>query len=70
VVLLGNKADLPRVVSREEAETLAGAWRTPYFETSCVDGRGVKEFFLALSHEALQHARDHPPASKAITLDS
>lgn len=70
VILLGNKADLARVVSREEAETLARAWHTPYFETSCVDGRGVRDFFLALSGAALQHARDHPPASKAITLDS
>ena len=70
VVLLGNKADLERVVTSEEAEILARAWHIPYFETSCVDGRGVKEFFLALSAAALQHARAHPPASNAITLDS
>jgi small GTP-binding protein len=69
VILLGNKADLERVVTLEEAETLASAWHTPYFETSCVDGRGVTEFFMALSAAALRHAQAHPPASKAITLD-
>ncbi|OGF15643.1 MAG: hypothetical protein A2W00_01040 [Candidatus Eisenbacteria bacterium RBG_16_71_46] len=70
VILLGNKADLERVVASEEAETLARAWHIPYFETSCVDGRGVKEFFLSLSAAALEHARAHPPTSNAITLDS
>jgi small GTP-binding protein len=69
VILLGNKADLERVVTREEAETLANAWHTPYFETSCVDGRGVGEFFLSLSAAALQYAQAHPPASQAITVD-
>lgn len=70
VILLGNKADLERTVTREEAETLANAWHTPYFETSCVDGRGVGEFFMSLSAAALEHARAHPPVSQAITLDS
>ncbi|MER3468994.1 MAG: hypothetical protein C4314_03250 [Thermoflexus sp.] len=52
--LVGNKADLPREVSRLEAETLARAWGTPYFETSCLTGAGIPEFFRALARAALQ----------------
>ncbi len=54
VLLVGNKADLPREISRLEAESLARAWGTPYFETSCVTGVGVLEFFRALAAAALQ----------------
>ena len=52
--LVGNKADLPREISRLEAETLARAWGTSYFETSCLTGAGIPEFFRALARAALQ----------------
>ncbi len=54
MLLVGNKADLPREVSRFEAESLARAWGTPYFETSCVTGTGIPEFFRALAMAALR----------------
>ncbi|MFN3928044.1 MAG: Rab family GTPase [Thermoflexus sp.] len=53
LLLVGNKADLPREISRSEAESLARAWGTPYFETSCVTGLGIPEFFRALAQAAL-----------------
>ncbi|WP_376790927.1 Rab family GTPase [Thermoflexus sp.] len=54
LLLVGNKADLPREISRSEAESLARAWGTPYFETSCVTGTGIPEFFRALAAAALR----------------
>lgn len=54
ILLVGNKTDLPREVSRPEAESLARAWGMPYFETSCVTGAGIPEFFQALGRAALQ----------------
>ncbi len=54
LLLVGNKADLPREISRLEAESLARAWDLPYFETSCVTGAGVPEFFRALAMAALR----------------
>ncbi|WP_322802381.1 Rab family GTPase [Thermoflexus sp.] len=61
VLLVGNKADLPREISRWEAESLARAWGTPYFETSCVTGVGVLEFFQALAAAALKGASPAEP---------
>lgn len=57
VLLLGNKSDLPRAVNRAEAEALASAWRIPYFESSCLDGLGVGEFFQALALAAAERAQ-------------
>ena len=45
-VLVGTKSDLPRAVSREEAEERAGALRAQYWETSAVTDRpGVQALF-------------------------
>jgi len=60
LLLVGNKADLPREVSRREAEALAQAWGTPYVETSCVTGIGVAELFRTLAGAALQATRPEP----------
>jgi GTPase SAR1 family protein len=57
VLLLGNKSDLPRAVNRSEAEALASAWRIPYFESTCLDGLGVGEFFHALALAAAERAQ-------------
>jgi len=57
VLLLGNKSDLPRVVNRSEAEALASAWRIPYFEASCLNGAGVRDFFQALALAAADRAQ-------------
>lgn len=52
VVLAGNKNDLPRQVSPEEGRALAAEWQVPFFETSCLSGLGVKEFFQAVAQAA------------------
>ncbi len=58
MVLLANKTDLPRQVSTMEAEALANAWNIPVFESSCVTGQGICEFFEALARRAWQNTRD------------
>lgn len=57
ILLLANKTDLPRQVSRDIALQIARAWDTPFFESSCANGEGVNEFFEALARYAWQHAQ-------------
>lgn len=55
IILVGMKSDLPRAVSKEDAEDLASDLSISYFETSSlkVDG-GVKECFTAFIEEIVQ----------------
>lgn len=57
ILLLANKTDLPRQVPRDQAEEIARAWNTPFFESSCARGEGVSEFFDALARHAWQYAQ-------------
>jgi len=54
-ILAGNKIDLERQVSTAEGQALAKVWRVPFFETSCRHGGGVREFFHALTHVAMDY---------------
>ncbi len=54
VMLVGNKIDLARQVSREEAESLARAWNLPYAEISCQSGENVHNLFVELAQYALE----------------
>jgi small GTP-binding protein len=56
LVIIGNKIDLVRQVSHEEGMMLASEWNVPFFETSCVDGKGVQEVFLALADLAIKYS--------------
>ena len=55
LVLVGNKIDLERQVTWAEGQSLAQAWGVPFFETSCVSGQGVGEFFGVLTQVAVNH---------------
>ncbi len=57
VVLAGNKADLARQVTAEEGRALAAAWGVPFFETTCVSGQGIPEFFRSIAQAAVKNAR-------------
>jgi small GTP-binding protein len=57
VLLVANKIDLTRQINSAEGKDLAEAWNVPYFETSCVSGAGVSEFFKALAYHALKHTQ-------------
>lgn len=53
VILVGNKADLPRQVSEEEAQKLAEEYNLKYYETSAKENNGVDQAFLDLAQMAL-----------------
>ncbi len=55
LALVGNKIDTVRQVGVDEGATLARAWGVPFFETSCLTGVAVEDFFVALTEQALQH---------------
>lgn len=67
VVLAANKTDLPRVVSIDEGRSLAARWGIAFFETSCVNGDGVKEFFSTLGEKALESLSPHNWKLKSLS---
>lgn len=73
VILIGNKCDLERAVTREEAEDLAAQYKIRYFETSAKDNTNVAEAFQYLATEAY-HRRNSgkiqkPTASGSVKVD-
>jgi small GTP-binding protein len=54
VILVGNKCDLERCVTREDGEELAKQFQIPYFETSAKDATNVEEAFKTLASVALK----------------
>ena len=50
IIIIGNKNDLEdkREVSKDEAQKFADTYHFPYFETSALTGKGVKEAFSTL----------------------
>lgn len=60
-VLAANKIDLGRQVTTAEGIALARSWDVPFFETSCMTGENVQEFFKCLSDAATQR-----PASQSL----
>jgi small GTP-binding protein len=54
VILVGNKCDLERTVTREEAHALADQFQLKYFETSAKESTNVDAAFQELAEMALQ----------------
>jgi small GTP-binding protein len=54
VILIGNKCDLVRAVTKEEAQALANSYGIRYFETSAKENTNVEEAFLFLAGLALR----------------
>ncbi len=55
-ILVGNKKDLNREVSSEEAKKTADEYRVPYFETCAANGENVKEIFRAATILAMRNS--------------
>jgi Ras-related protein Rab-8A len=53
LMLVGNKADRPRMIAREEAEALAAEFSIPYVETSAKMGSGVTDAFLSITRRIM-----------------
>ena len=55
LVLLGNKCDMePRVVTEEMGNKMAEELKISYFETSALNGQGIKEAFETLTKDIMK----------------
>ena len=55
LVLLGNKCDMePRTVSEEQGNKMAEELKISYFETSALNGQGIKEAFEQLTRDIMK----------------
>ncbi|XP_062500609.1 ras-related protein Rap-2a-like [Corticium candelabrum] len=61
IILVGNKSDVEneREVPSREAESLAGDWQCPFFETSAKTRDNVNEVFAEIVRE--MNAKSQPP---------
>lgn len=55
ITLIGNKSDLKREISRDEAERISKQLGCHYVETSAKDGTGISNMFKQLVKSALKH---------------
>jgi small GTP-binding protein len=62
-IIIGNKIDLQRDLSKEEAESFAKENNVPYFETSAKLNQGISESVRYLAEEILKD-KIHPPKNK------
>ena len=62
-IIIGNKIDLQREVSKEEAEAFAEQNKVNYFETSAKLNQGISESIRYLAEEILKDIL-HPPKNK------
>ena len=55
LVLLGNKCDMePRTVTEEMGNKMAEELKISYFETSALNGQGIKEAFEKLTKDIMK----------------
>jgi small GTP-binding protein len=60
IVLIGNKIDLERAVSKDEGNELAQEFGISYFETSAKTGEGIDEAFDLLARCVLSSKQPRP----------
>jgi len=58
IIFVGNKCDMQREVSRDEAEALAREFGTEYAETSAKNGTNVEETFMRLATLIVDSQKD------------
>ena len=52
IILFGNKIDMPREITKEEAEKFAREHNLKYFETSAIQNIGIQEGFMEIINDA------------------
>lgn len=65
MILIGNKIDLPREVSKEEGKKMADSYGIKYFETSAKENIGIDESMQAIINEVIE---DKKPKQTNIQL--
>ncbi len=66
IILLGNKIDLNRQVTTEEAEKVAGSYKIKFFETSAKNNIGISEAIRELASQVLLKEK---PSEFKLSLD-
>lgn len=69
IILVGNKCDLPRAVSEDEAKKLAQQFNIPYFETSAKNNINVERVFVQIATAALRHKLSSSASKQTNTRD-
>ena len=69
ILLIGNKADLPRQVSREDAQALADKFNIKYYETSAKENENVSKAFEDLAEIAYRRNINNPHKQETKKLD-
>jgi len=69
-IIIGNKIDLPREVTKEEAEKFASQNNVAYFESSALENKGVPESIRYLVEEILKEKLNDKRDSLRLTLKS
>ena len=72
MIIVGNKLDLEREVTEDEANDLAAKYKTEYFETSALQGIGVDEAFEMLASKYVKsiNTPDSNKDNKNVNLHS
>ena len=73
IVLIGNKSDIEdRMVDTEKGEEKAKEYGIDYYETSALNGNGIKEAFEGLAKQILNNykIKNNDVGSRTISLQS
>jgi Ras-related protein Rab-5C len=57
IVLVGNKIDLERVVTTEDADVAAGQCSASHYEVSAKTGHGIEELFFGIAEAGLRRVK-------------
>ena len=69
IILIGNKADLPRQVPKEEAQALADKFGVRYYETSAKENENVAKAFEDLAEIAYRRVISTPQKNETKKLE-
>ena len=73
VILVGNKCDLPddeRKISFKEGKDKADEFKTPFYETSCKEGKNINEVFENLIEDILSRRNEKVIIDNSILINN
>jgi small GTP-binding protein len=60
MILVGNKIDLPREITKADGEAVADKWNIPYIETSAKKNENIADIFLRLIRDIRKNDPQEP----------